>query len=195
MIFRLVQRNLAILGISRAQSKFTFYVKVFAGYLLLGSGIAVHFRFLFRDDVTFEEYTQSLNVTTMTVMSTLCFTIMVLEKAKFFKHIDNLESKIQLFIQSESKFKFFFIGKQPKYSNDHFHFLSQKGIKRDYPHMPEKIDEALRLAEKCSEIIHFIMVKVTPLCIAFPNVALSFYLYYIKGMGRGAFIMTDVTMS
>lgn len=61
--------------------------------------------------------------------------------------------------------------------------------------MSGKIDEALRLAEKCSEIIHLVMVKVTPICIDFPNVIISLYLYCIKDMGRDAFKMTDETIS
>lgn len=195
MIFQFVQKNLAIFGISRTQSIYAFYVKVFAGYLLLGSSIIVHFKFIFRDDITFEEYTLSLNATTIVVMSTLCYTVMIRDKDEFFKHIDNLESKIQQFNESKSKFHFLFQRLRPKYFDNDLDFIFKKGIKRDYPHMPGKINEALRLAEKCSEIIYLVMVKVTPICIEFPNVALSFYRYYIKDMGRDAFKMADETLS
>lgn len=62
---------------------------------------------------------------------------------------------------------------------------------KEYPHCAEKIDEALRLSEKCSKIIYLIMVKGTPVCGHTPNVIISLYLYYIKGMGRDAFQMAD----
>lgn len=103
MIFRLVQRNFDILGISRTQSIFAFYAKVFFAYLLLGSSIISHFKFLFRDDITFEEYTQSIYVTTIAVTTFLTYTVIIRDKDEFFKHIDNLESKIQQFKDSESK--------------------------------------------------------------------------------------------
>lgn len=103
MIFQLVQKNLIILGISRNQSIYAFYVKVFIGFLLLGSGVFYHFEFIFRNDLTFEEYAESLYMTTISVMSFLCYVIMILIKDNFFKHIDKLDSIIQQFNESESK--------------------------------------------------------------------------------------------
>lgn len=70
-----------------------------------------------------------------------------------------------------------------------------QGIKNEYPHVLEKIQESLRLVEKWSEIIYFIGVKLTPVCGLLPNAFISLYLYYIKDLGNDAFQMSDETMS
>lgn len=69
------------------------------------------------------------------------------------------------------------------------------GASRDYPHVLDKIHDALRLVEKCSEIIHLGMVVITPACSVLPNAFISLYLYYVKYLGCDAFRMTDETWS
>lgn len=64
---------------------------------------------------------------------------------------------------------------------------------RDYPHVLEKIHASLRLVEKCSEIIHLVVVVITPVCGGLPNVIISLYLYYVKDLGSDAFRMSDET--
>lgn len=108
MVFHLVERNLILLGISRKQSINAFYVKVFVGNLLLSSSVILHIKFLYRDDVTIEEYTKSLFMTSITSMSFLCYANMILKKEKFFELIDMFESVTQIFGKSESNFHFFF---------------------------------------------------------------------------------------
>lgn len=108
MIFRLIQTNFDILGISRNQSVHALYVKVFLGLLQLGSDTVFHLKFVFRGNLAFAEYTESLYMTTIAVMSLLCYAVMVLTKTNFFDYIDNLESLIQQFSESESEFYFVF---------------------------------------------------------------------------------------
>lgn len=108
MIFRIVQKNLDILGISRKQSANAFYVKVFIGYLVLSDNIILHIKFLFRDEITFEQYTMSLYMTTIAVLSFLCYVCVILKRKEFFENINNLESTIKKFSESQSKRYFFF---------------------------------------------------------------------------------------
>lgn len=74
-------------------------------------------------------------------------------------------------------------------------FENTKGIKRDHPQVPQKIQEAVLFAEKCGEIVILIVAKITPVCISFPKVFISLYLYYYKNLGNDAFQMIDETMS
>lgn len=108
MVFELVEKNLILLGISRKQSIFAFYAKVFIGNLLLSSSVILHIKFLYRDDVTIEEYTKSLFMTSITSMSFLCYANMIQKKEKFFELIDMFESAILIFGKSESNFNFSF---------------------------------------------------------------------------------------
>lgn len=106
MVFELVEKNLIVLGISRKLSTHAFYARVLIGCLLLSSSVIFHLKFLYRDDVTIEEYTKSMFMTSIISMSFLCYANMILKKEKFFELIDRFEAVIQIFRQSQSKFYF-----------------------------------------------------------------------------------------
>lgn len=124
MIFKLVQKNLVILGISKKQSIYSFYGKALIGFLLLGINVLSHFQFLSHDDITFEEYTESLYMTTIAVLSLLCYASMILKNEEYFDFIDKFKSIIQLFNKSQCKCLYFFklklIKMYSKYFNPHF---------------------------------------------------------------------------
>lgn len=124
MIFKLVQKNLVILGISKKQSIYSFYGKALIGFLLLGINVLSHFQFLSHDDITFEEYTESLYMTTIAVLSLLCYASMILKNEEYFDFIDKFKSIIQLFNKSQCKCLYFsklkLIKMYPKYFNPHF---------------------------------------------------------------------------
>lgn len=103
MIFLQIQKNLFTLGLSGKQSIHLFNGKTFIGYLLLSVNVIEHFKFLFRDDVTFDVLTDSLYMTTMAVMCFLCYWSMILKKGKYSELIGKFESIIQLFNKSQSK--------------------------------------------------------------------------------------------
>lgn len=109
MIFQFVQKNMEILGISRTQPIYIFYGKALIGHIVLCVAVFWHFKFLFRGNLTFEEYMQSLFMTTITVMSYLCYTCIISQNKKVFEIIDMIEATIELFSESESKFGFDFI--------------------------------------------------------------------------------------
>lgn len=122
MIFQLIQRNMSILGICRNRPIYTFYGKLSIGYLLMSSALIFHLEFIFRNGLTIEEYAQSLYFLTVAVVSFLFLVILVLTNHKFFHHIDLLESIIQQFSESESKF-YFFCKFETKFTLKYFIFL------------------------------------------------------------------------
>lgn len=106
MIFQMVQKNFDILGIGRTQTIYVFCAKVLFGHLLLGANIIFHFKFIFRDELAFQEYAKSLYVATIAVTSLICYDVMILIKDNFLNFINDLESIIPQFNESESKIWF-----------------------------------------------------------------------------------------
>lgn len=104
MIFQFVQKNEEILGISRTQPSYVFYVKALMSHLVLSNAVISHFKYLFRGDLAFEEYMQSFFMTAVTVICSLCYERMILQIEKVYELIDMLEATIHLFGESGSKF-------------------------------------------------------------------------------------------
>lgn len=108
MIFQLVQKYLSVLGISKAQSKRSVHVKVLIGCLLLGTNIILHLKFLFDEANSFKEYTESIFMSTVTVMSFWCYISMFYKREELFKFIDEGEKLLILFRESKySKRKYY----------------------------------------------------------------------------------------
>lgn len=106
MIFRLVQENLSILGISKSQSTRSFYGKLFIGHLVLGTGVITHILFLLRDDISFEEYMESINVTAIAVACLLSYMILMFKMQELFAFIESCERVLDMLSRSQCRFAF-----------------------------------------------------------------------------------------
>lgn len=65
--------------------------------------------------------------------------------------------------------------------------MSQSGAAELVPDMLKKLYAVINETEKWSEIIYFVVVKLTTICGMAPRVAVSMYFYYVKNLGRDSF--------
>lgn len=56
-----------------------------------------------------------------------------------------------------------------------------------YPKSSTLIDEADRITEKLSEIVYFVIVKVTTVCAVLLKPTFVFFIYFTTDLGRDAF--------
>lgn len=101
MIFQLVQENLSILGISKTQSKRSCRIKMLIGCLFLGVSIVLHFKFLYSEANDFKVITESIFVSSVTVISFWCFISLIHKSDELFDIIDWMENLIVLFKESK----------------------------------------------------------------------------------------------
>lgn len=107
MIFQLVQKNLSILGISKAQSVRLFRIKVSIGCLLLGTNFIIHFKFLLDEANSFREYSESTYMLNVTVMVLWCYANLIRQRVELLEFIDKTEKL--LILCRESKFVILFV--------------------------------------------------------------------------------------
>lgn len=177
MVFLLTQKNLTKMGISKRQSQqaYPFSVKILMEILMLGLNAIVQFIFLVHDASGFRECTESIYMTSIGMVSFVCFASLIFKMTEIYKFVDVADQTVE---ETKSKLTLIF------YRTSRF----QKRIfsELDYP-IADGIKESIVQVEKWSRIIYFLMVKVTTVCGMSPKVIVSLYFFYAKDMGRDAF--------
>lgn len=92
-MFEFTQRNFAIAGIvpNLAAKPYSLNGKVKLGFLTLGLAIICNFTYTFCEANTFIEYTQSIFMSTLTVIVDFALFTLVVNVKKLFKFIDDSE--------------------------------------------------------------------------------------------------------
>lgn len=98
-IFKIIQRHYAILGIfpssNQSPKTWSFNKRVLIGFSLFGCLIISKFLYIFRGDTGFIEYMDGICTTLLSILSFLCFAIIVFRRATLFEGIDNIEKLIE----------------------------------------------------------------------------------------------------
>lgn len=102
MLFELIQKNFAIIGITLEQSMQThpFNGRILFGFLLLSMNIFHQYMFLFKEACGFREHIESIYMASIGTVSFVCFATVVFKMDLLFKLIKKTEEMI---IKSESK--------------------------------------------------------------------------------------------
>lgn len=69
----------------------------------------------------------------------------------------------------------------------HIENILQSDIDEFAPHLLTILNATIKNIEKWSEIIYFVIVKLTTLCGMAPKVIVSMYFYYFKSLGQDSF--------
>lgn len=101
MFFQLVVKNLSFLGISKTQSVRSHRIKILIGYLFLGISIVLHLKYLYSEANGFEEFTQSIFISSVTVITSWCFISLIYKSDELFEFIDEGESLFVVFRDSK----------------------------------------------------------------------------------------------
>lgn len=173
-LFQIVQKNFALLGICSNESRLNRKSVM----IFLAFGLAINFGilFLFFKANTSLEYTNNIYMTTVMILSCIAFAIMLLKKGKLFKLIAKIE---EFFDESEYTDR----EKDPLITSKLLIFFS--GSKK--PESEAIHVETNRIAEKWCEIGHFAIAKVTPICLIFPKIIISYVIYFTTNAGNEAF--------
>lgn len=96
-LFRIIQKNFAILGITSAQSiqKHPFNRQIVLLYSIYGSTWISSVLFLFQKANTFEEYTNNIYITSAAAIVMFSFTIIVFKMSKLFEFVNNLGESVE----------------------------------------------------------------------------------------------------
>lgn len=105
MLFELVQKNFAIMGITLTQSMQvnSFNGRIRFGFILLGMNIFHQYMYILNEAHGFQEYTESIYMASIGTVSFLCFSTVVFKMTRLFELIKKAE---ELIAKSESKLKF-----------------------------------------------------------------------------------------
>lgn len=87
-VFEMLKNNLIVLGIS---SKQTFNERIALGSLIIGSSVVSHAAFLLYVADDFTDYTQSIYMFSVTLLTAINFANIFLKMTKLFAVFDNLE--------------------------------------------------------------------------------------------------------
>lgn len=90
-LFQVIQKKIAFLGISSNQPFFN--AKSMLTFLFFGLGISFSIMFIFYAN-TFLEYIENIFVIITELLSGIDFIIVLLQREKFFKFIDNIEEYV-----------------------------------------------------------------------------------------------------
>lgn len=161
-IFQNVQKNLAFIGYSENQRPFKNRQLIFA--FLSAWSIMAQFIYLFCIADTQKEFMEALFMTVASILIYISFLSTVLEMKTIFLLIDVVEkliNKSELFILSTFET-----------STEFFKTLYER---------------TNQLAEKCSEIVYFLIVSVSVPGFVLPKAILSYFLYFTTDLGSEAF--------
>lgn len=105
MLFVLIQKNFAVMGITFEQSTqvHSFNERIRLGFLILGMNIFHQYMYILDEANGFQEYTESIYMASIGTVSFLCFSTVVFKMARLFELIKKAE---ELIAKSESKLKF-----------------------------------------------------------------------------------------
>lgn len=67
----------------------------------MGAGIILHFKFLFDEASNFREYTESIFISSNTLITAWCYASMVYKREELFELVDVSEELLVLFRESE----------------------------------------------------------------------------------------------
>lgn len=179
-ICQTVQQNLSTIGISPNSDFSAFNVKISIGLLLLGSCTVSMLIYIFYEAKTFFQYTQSIYVCSVFILTILTLIIMVLHSSKMLQIIDGWES-----LANTSKYN---TSKKPNYVT----IPNSQGIlfsEFKYSASQSNFIETHQQVEKIGEIIFFVTVKLTPAAVVLPPLTYSFLIYFTTDSGPNAFIL------
>lgn len=97
-IFKIIQKQYAILGISSLQQSTQKYQtdrRAIVGFLLFGCNVVSHFVYIFHEANGFMEYMEGVCATSATIMISVSFATMFFKRTLLFKSIDNIEKLIE----------------------------------------------------------------------------------------------------
>lgn len=107
-LFRVIQKKLAMLGITPAQSirKQPFNREIVLGYFIFVFSLTSGVAYLFLNANTFEEYTNIIYVNCSLTVNLCCLTIIVFKMSMLFKLINDFGSTVIRSKQNASQFNF-----------------------------------------------------------------------------------------
>lgn len=179
-VFQHVQKNFATLGIDSdlMLQQYPINMKIFISYLLgLGSIISM-LMFLFDEQKTFAEYTQAVYFGSFAVLIISALVILVLHVDKLFQFIKTLDVTINASKCTSNIIPLF------EFTTSECVILALK-----YSASNEIFSEANRLEKKMSEIILFVIVKMTPACTMFSWCIYIYVIYFTTDLGPDAFVL------
>lgn len=108
MVFLLIQKNLAKMGITKPQSQRArpFSVKILMEILMLGINAILQFIFLVHDASGFRECTESIYMTSIAIVTFVCFASLIFKTNEIYEFIAVADRTVE---ETKSKFTFYFL--------------------------------------------------------------------------------------
>lgn len=169
-IFQAIRKNFASIGIvlNSVMKLRSFNTKLSVVTLMLVLALTSHGVYVSKYAETSAEYTQSIYVFSAVVLMALDLMIMFIQLEDFSKNIDGCErianTREWCVLISNHKFV----------ADLFFH----KNLALKYSTSGPIFNKTNQTVEKISEILFFIMVKVTPACGLLPWLIYSFFIYF-----------------
>lgn len=164
MLFQVVVKNFDGLGINPKQAKKPnpINLKIFVGFVGLFFNALFQILHIVNEAQGFQDYIQTIYMASIGTVGFLVLATIVFKMDDFFRFIECCDD---ILIQAE---------------ND-------KDIDEFVPHLLGVLKNTIKNVEKWSEIIYFVVVKLTTVCGMAPRVIVSLYFYYIEDLGEDSF--------
>lgn len=185
-VFELVQSHYATLGITTSNQwtqRYALNTRVLSIYSLFGCALASHFIYICRIADGFMDYMVCLCSTSAGIISLVCFASIALRKLSLFECIDNAEKLLET-----RAFKLIQLGGEPGILKWNFSLkfnLFIAGCK--YPQSKEFFSKANQQAERLTEFVFLVVVKISLQCFMLPRCIFSFGVYFFTDSGSDSF--------
>lgn len=175
MVFQAFQKNFAIVGINSnvAKQSYPFNVKILLGILLLGSAIVCNLLYVIYKAKTFAEYTQTIYICSVSCLILSALIITILKMKKLFEFIDYTDelantSKSTITGNQLKNFSIIFFKILFVFRSSELKYSASQSI----------FHETNELVEKLSEIIFFVMSKMTSIAAIGPWCTYFFFMNF-----------------
>lgn len=180
-VLQLVQKNFATAGIvaNVATQTYPLNTRIWLGFLTLGMGIIFNFKYTFYEARTFIEYTQSIFMSSLTIIVSFALLNLVVKVRKLFEFINHCDDA----------------GVFGQLSNGQLHCISFFNFfcccscvaAMKFPTTKPIYLRTVQLELKLSKIVFFLIKVLTPVFFYWPWSIYVYFIYFTGDAGNAAF--------